>query len=131
LGILLRWLGAFALLSATYNPTPYNYVRWAEGSFATSMPLVLLVGLLLGIGYLIYIAATLRSIGVLGVLLVGAVMGLLIWVLVDFGILTLNNPSVSLWLGLLIASVILGVGLSWSMIRQRLTGQATVDEVQE
>lgn len=27
MGILLRWLGAFALLSATVNPTRWNYVH--------------------------------------------------------------------------------------------------------
>jgi hypothetical protein len=131
MGILLRWIGAFALLSVTYNPTPYNYIRWATDNFAASTPLVLLVGLLLAVGYLIYIGATLRSIGLFGVALVGAVTGLLVWVLVDYGILSLTSPQISLWLGILIASVVLGVGLSWSIIRQRLSGQATVDEVQE
>ena len=25
---VLRWLTAFALLAATYNPTSFNYVKW-------------------------------------------------------------------------------------------------------
>jgi len=129
MGLFLRWLGAFALLSATYNPTPYNYVRWAEGYFAQSIPLTLLVGMVLAVGYVVYIGATLRSIGLFGAGLVIAVMGLLIWALVDFGILSLQSPQVSLWLGLFIASMILGLGMSWSIIRQRLSGQATVDQV--
>lgn len=131
MGILLRWLGAFVLLSLTYNPTPYNYVRWANANFDTAMPLVLLAGLLLAVGYIIYIGATMRSIGVFGAVLVGAVMALLVWVLVDYGLLNLSNPHISLWLGILIASIVLGVGLSWAIIRQRLSGQATVDEVQD
>jgi hypothetical protein len=131
MGILLRWLGAFLLLAATYNPTPWNFTRWAQDNFTAQMPLTLLLGLLLGVGYMIYIGATMRSIGLFGMVLVGAIMGLLVWVLMDYGILTLNNPQVSLWLGLLVASVVLGIGLSWSIIRQRLSGQTTVDEVQE
>jgi ABC-type Fe3+ transport system permease subunit len=95
------------------------------------MPLVLLLGLLLGVGYLVYIGATLRSIGAFGILLVGAIVGALIWVLIDYSILTLQNPSLNLWLGILALSVVLGIGLSWSIIRQRISGQATVDEVQE
>lgn len=131
MGILLRWLGAFVLLTATYNPTPWNYTRWAQENFTAQMPLTLLLGLLLGVGYMIYIGATMRSIGLFGMVLVGAILGLLVWVLVDYGILTLTDPKISLWLGLFAASCVLGIGLSWSIIRQRLSGQATVDEVQE
>lgn len=129
MGIFLRWLGAFALLSATFNPTQWNFVRWAEANYATQMPLTLLFGLLLGVGYLIYIGATLRSIGTFGVLLVGAIVGALIWVLMDYGILTLDNTNLNLWLGIFALSVVLGIGLSWSILRQRLSGQASVDEI--
>ena len=131
MGIILRWLGAFLLLSATYNPTQINFTRWAEANWQTQMPLTLLLGLLLGVGYMIYIGATLRSIGAFGVLLVAAIVGALIWVLIDYQILTLQNPSLYLWLGILALSVVLGIGLSWSIIRQRISGQATVDEVQD
>ena len=131
MGIILRWLGAFLLLSATYNPTQINFTRWAEANWQTQMPLTLLLGLLLGVGYMIYIGATLRSIGAFGILLVGAIVGALVWVLIDYQILTLQNPQLNLWLGIFALSVVLGIGLSWSIIRQRLSGQATVDEVQE
>jgi len=131
MGIILRWLGAFLLLSATYNPTQINFTRWAEANWQTQMPLTLLLGLLLGVGYMIYIGATLRSISAFGILLVGAIVGALVWVLIDYQILTLQNPQLNLWLGILALSVVLGIGLSWSIIRQRISGQATVDEVQE
>jgi hypothetical protein len=32
MGILLRWLGAFVLLALTYNPTEWNFTRWAEAN---------------------------------------------------------------------------------------------------
>jgi len=129
MGIFLRWLGAFALLSATFNPTQWNFVRWAEANYQTQLPLTLLFGLLLGVGYLIYIGATLRSIGAFGVILVGAIVGALIWVLIDYGVLTLQNTNLNLWLGIFALSVVLGIGLSWSILRQRLSGQASVDEI--
>ena len=131
MGIILRWLGAFVLLAATYNPTQVNFTRWAEANWQSQMPLTLLLGLLLGVGYMIYIGATLRSIGTVGILLVAAIVAALVWVLIDYQILTLQNPSLNLWLGIFALSVVLGIGLSWSIIRQRLSGQATVDEVQE
>ena len=94
------------------------------------MPLTLLLGLLLGVGYLIYVGATIRSIGAFGIILISAIVAALVWVLIDKGILTLQNPSLNLWLGIFALSVILGIGLSWSILRQRLSGQATIDEVE-
>ncbi len=130
MGIFGRWLGAFVLLALTYNPTPWNYVTWAKTNFATNMPVTLLLGLILGLGYLLYGTATLRSIGVLGIVLVGALFGLMVWVLYDWGLLRLENAGLNTWLSITVLSVILGVGLSWSILWQRLSGQATVDDVE-
>lgn len=130
MGILLRWLGAFGLLSATYNPTRWNYVAWVQANWDAQMPLAVFLGLLLAVGFLIYIVATLRSIGAIGVILIAAIFGAGLWVLFDWGVLSLNNSALNKWLGLLALSLILGMGLSWSILRQRLSGQATVDEVE-
>jgi Family of unknown function (DUF6524) len=130
MGILLRWLGAFALLAATFNPTPWNYVTWVRANWANQMPLALFLGLLLAVGFMIYIAATLRSIGPFGVILIAAIFGAGLWVLIDWGILSLTNATLNTWLGLVALSLILGIGLSWSLLRQRLSGQASVDEIE-
>ena len=129
MGILLRWLGAFILLAATFNPTPWNYVTWAEANWSSQTPLAVLAGLLLAVGFMIYGAATFRSIGPFGILLIAAIFGAVLWVLIDWGVLALGNSSVTIWLGILALSLILGIGLSWSILRQRLSGQATVEEV--
>ena len=91
--------------------------------------LMVLAGLLLLIGYIIYLRATLRSIGGFGMLLVLALVGALLWVLYDFGILSLDNTGLNVWLGLLALSLVLGVGLSWSHVRRALSGQADMDDV--
>jgi len=52
-------------------------------------------------------------------------------VLIDWGVLSLSNPSLNTWLGLFALSLILGIGLSWSIVRRRLSGQADVDDVDE
>ncbi|MCY1126916.1 DUF6524 family protein [Frigidibacter sp. RF13] len=130
MGIILRWLGAFVLLSATFNPTDINYVRWAEANYAGQFPLVLFLGLLLAVGYMIYVVATLRSIGAFGIVLIAAIFGSALWVLIDWGVLTLQNQSLNMWLAILALSLILGAGLSWSILRQRLSGQASVDEIE-
>jgi hypothetical protein len=90
-----------------------------------------LLGLLLIIGYIIYVRATLRSIGGVGMALILAIVGAALWVLYDVGLLTLSNTSVNIWLGLLALSLVLGVGLSWSHVRRRLSGQADMDDVDD
>ena len=129
MGIVLRWLGAFALLAATFNPTPYNFVRWSQANWETQMPLTVLLGLILGVGYIIYVGATFRSLGAFGMLVIAALCGAVVWVLIDWGVLSLGNSNLTVWLGIFALSLILGIGLSWSILRQRLSGQATVDEV--
>jgi hypothetical protein len=131
MGFLLRWMCAFVLLAATYNPTPYNYLRWTLDYGAQNISIAVLVGLLLLIGYIIYLRATLRSIGGFGMTLVLALVGAILWVLYDFGVLTLENAGFNTWLGLFALSVVLGVGLSWSHVRRALSGQADMDDVDE
>lgn len=131
MGFVIRWVAAFALLAATFNPTPWNYARWARAEYSAQLPLVVLLGLILLVGYIIYLRATLRSIGGLGMALVLAIVGALIWVLYDYGILDLSNRNFTVWLSLLALSFVLGIGLSWSLVRRKLSGQADIDDVDE
>ena len=131
MGFILRWLTALALLAATYNPTDYNYVKWVLGRGEGSISLMVLAGLLLLIGYIIYLRATLRSIGGFGMILVLALVGALLWVLYDFGLLALDNAGLNVWLGLFALSLVLGVGLSWSHVRRALSGQSDVDDIDD
>jgi hypothetical protein len=126
---LLRWLAAFGLLAATYNPTGYSFAHWARASFSNQMPMIVLAGLLLFVGYAIYLRATIRSIGAFGMILVAALVAALAWVLVDQGLLRLDDASLNAWLGIGALSLILGTGLTWSHVRRRLSGQADVDDV--
>lgn len=128
MGFLLRWLFAFGLLAATFNPTPWNYSSWARENFSQELPLTVLLGLVLFVGYVVYLRATLRSIGGFGMFLVFAVFGALIWVLYDLEILSLANSNMNVWMGILALSLVLGIGLSWSFVRRALSGQFDVDE---
>ncbi len=131
MGFFLRWGFAFVLLAATFNPTEYNYVDWLRSYGSANLSIGVLTGLVLGIGYIIYLRATLRSIGAFGMLLVLAVVGAGLWVLYDLGVLRLDNASFNVWLGLAALSFVLGVGLSWSHVRRALSGQADMDDVDE
>lgn len=131
IGLFFRWMFAFALLALTYNPTQWNYVRWSMDNYESRLSIAVLTGLLLTIGYIIYLRATIRSIGGFGMFLVLSVVAALLWVLYDLGLLQLDNPTMNVWLGILALSVVLGIGLSWSHVRRALSGQADMDDVDE
>ena len=129
MGFLLCWLFAFVLLAETYNPTQWNYVRWTMTNYEDRLSIAVLAGLILLIGYIIYLRATLRSIGLFGMLLVLAVAGTLIWVLFDQGLINMSYPTVNTWIGIAVLSVVLAIGLSWSIVRRTLSGQSDMDDV--
>ena len=127
-GFLLRFIGALVLVLATFNPSGYSFVHWAlDGQ--QSLPLKVLSGIILLIGWVIYLRATLRSLGVFGMILVAALFATTIWVLVDFGWLAVDNVSLLSYIILAMLAFLLAVGMSWSHIRRRLSGQADVDDV--
>ncbi|MGR3290806.1 MAG: DUF6524 family protein [Paracoccaceae bacterium] len=125
---LLRWGFAFALVAATFNPTNWNYVYWAQNYYTQELPLTVLFGLVLLIGYLIYLRATFRSIGAIGMFLIFSVFAAFIWVLWDRGIIKFGSSDLNAWMGILGLSFILGIGLSWSFVRRAITGQFDVDD---
>ncbi|MBI1416543.1 MAG: hypothetical protein GC146_04895 [Limimaricola sp.] len=128
MGFVWRWIFAFALLAVTYNPTQVNYIRWAQAQYQAQLPLVALAGLLLLVGYIVYLRATVRSIGIFGVLLTMAVIGTAVWVLYDRGVISLSDPTANTWIALFALSVVLAIGLSWSIVRRKLSGQLDVDD---
>ena len=128
-GFFLRWLFAFLLLSATYNPTQWSFFRWILTSGAENLSTAVLASLVLLIGYIIYLRATLRSIGGFGMFLVLSVVAALVWVLYDWNMLSLENQSLNTWIAILALSIVLGIGLGWSIVRRMLSGQVDMDNV--
>ncbi|PRX35169.1 hypothetical protein SAMN05216257_102355 [Meinhardsimonia xiamenensis] len=131
MGFFFRWLFAFVLLAATFNPTDWNYVSWARTNWESDPPLTIFTGLLLVVGYIIYLRATLRSIGFVGMMLVLAIVGSALWLAYDRGWLDPTDTTANVWIGIFALSIVLGTGLSWSLIRRRLSGQFDVDDVEE
>jgi hypothetical protein len=129
--LALRIIFSAALVFLTYNPTQISYVSWLLNYAEGDLPLVVLAGITLLICYVIYIRATLRSIGLFGIALAGAFTAALIWVLVDFGILEVDSGNALQWIVLATIAVILGIGLSWSHVRRLLSGQSDVDDLDE
>lgn len=125
---LARWLFAAALVFGTYNPSDFSYYSWVMGRTAEFGPIMAMAGVALLIAWIVFLRATMESMGILGIVLGGALFGCLIWWLIDIGVLHVDSTNALTWVILLVLSFILAAGMSWSHIRRRLTGQVDVDE---
>jgi hypothetical protein len=130
-GFLLRAAFSLLLVLLTFNPSGYSYVHMVSNGFPHVTPIEAVCGLVLLIAWIVFLGATLKSIGLFGMILAFALFAALIWLVVSWGWVTLSNTNALIWLGLIVLALILGVGMSWSHLYRRWTGQATVDEVDE
>lgn len=128
---ILRWLFALILVLGTYNPTEYCYTHWVFTDLENFGPVQALAGMALIICWIIFLRATFLSLGVIGISLFAAFFACFIWLLVDQQILSLESTSVMTWIILVILSLVLATGMSWSHIRRRLSGQFSVDDVED
>lgn len=129
-GAFIRMVMALLLVLATFNPTGYSYFHWVQPDFPKVDAVKALAGVVLLIGWVIFFRSTMRSLGLIGVILALLFFGALVWVAVQYGWLESGNTRVFVWIGLFVIAAILGVGVFWSHVRKRLTGQTDVDEVQ-
>ncbi|HMB73488.1 MAG TPA: DUF6524 family protein, partial [Gammaproteobacteria bacterium] len=60
-GVFVRFVIAFALVALTWNPSPYNYVRWALNNWQEMAPFVLFSGLVMTITWVVFLRAGARS----------------------------------------------------------------------
>lgn len=131
LSYLGRWLFALLLVLGTYNPTDYSFAGWVMSDSAVFGSAMALIGVILLIGWIIFLRATFMSMGWLGILLGAALFGCLIWLFIDLGLLSLESTHALTWIVLMVLSLILATGMSWSHIRRRLSGQFDVDDVED
>lgn len=125
----VRWAVAIVLVLATINTTEWSYVGWALAP-GGSVPLKVLAGLVLLILYVVYLRATWRAIGPVGIILSLAFLGTIVWALIDFGVLDPTEPTAMTYVVLLVVATVMAIGLSWSHIRRRVSGQVDTDDVE-
>ncbi len=130
LGFLLRLLAAIVLVLCTFNPSGYSYIHWVATVFPHITPMQAIVGIVLLVGWIVYLTATMRSIGLAGVAIALAFFAAVVWLIASWGWVDPHNTTAMTWVILVVCAAILAVGMSWSHIRRRLTGQADVDEIE-
>ena len=129
-GIFWRFGAALVLVLATYNPSQYSYFQWVGNAMSedTLGSPQLFVGVLLLIGWAIFLVATFNALGRLGMALGIAFFGSLIWMLTDWGILATDSMSAMAWIALVCLAGLLAIGLSWAHIWRRMTGQFDTED---
>lgn len=132
-GFLWRFVAALVLVLLTFNPSNQSAYHWITSAIAESAfgPLhLLLVGVLLA-GWAVFWIATWRALGTLGVALSAVILGAIIWLLFDIGLLESHSVSAITWIVLVALSAVLAVGVSWSHLWRRITGQFNVEDVDD
>jgi ABC-type branched-subunit amino acid transport system permease subunit len=94
-----------------------------------SAPLKFLLAVILIAGWAVYLQSTRRALGMAGAILVAAICGGLVWLLASWNVLSMQGDAVSHVL-LICTAILLTVGLSWSHLSRRLTGQTDTDLVE-
>jgi hypothetical protein len=136
-GFALRLALALVLVYATYNPWGVSYVHWImgtwqpahESSWFSSPALKFVVGTVLAIVWVVYATAARRSLGGVGILLVVALCAGVIWLLVEQDVVDTSSIPALTHVALGVVAIVMAVGMSWSHVRRRISGQVDTDEV--
>lgn len=127
--LLVRWLAAVFLVLATYNPSGTSYIHWLTDTTDTRWSLKALIGIVMAVMNLTFFFATVRSLGITGILAAAIFCVTVVWTLQDHGYL----HSLTNWTWVTVILILVGsvqaVGVSWSHIRGRLSGQADSNDV--
>ena len=130
-GFAWRVAFALALVLLTFNPVGYSYFHWVRGNFPAFTPAQAVLGIVLLILWIFLWRSMMQAVGTLGLALMVALTAALVWLLVSWGWLDVANATAMTWVALIALGTILGVGMSWAIIRRELTGQASVDELED
>ena len=126
------WRIGFAMLLvlATFNPSGHSYFHWVAGDFPRVTPPQAVLGIALLVLWIFLWRSMMQAIGTLGLVLMAAFTAALVWLFVSWGWIDLRNAGAMTWITLVITAIVLAIGMSWSHIRRRLSGQADVDEIE-
>ncbi len=128
-GFFARLGFALVLVLLSYNPSGFSFVDWVMHSPDSPLVYKVTAGLLLIIGWVIFLRATKNSLGTTGTLLAVALFACLIWLLIYLGLFEANNLTALTWVIEIALAGVLAIGMSWSHIRRRLSGQVDTDEI--
>ncbi len=135
-GIFGRFAFALALVYATWNPSGKSFAHWVLMPLfgrggepaAANAPVKFLLGIALLVGWVLFLQATRRSLGLAGAALVAAVCGGIVWLLAWWKVIDLHGSAIA-HVVLVAVAIVLTMGMCWSHISRKLSGQMDTDTV--
>jgi len=133
ISFLIRLAAAVIIVLLTFNPSGYSYYHWFSESLAKSDFAAehAFSGIVLLIGWTVLVRSTLRSLGTIGLVLASAFIGTFVWLIASYDLLDADSETSITWIALVSLATLLAIGMSWSHIRRRLSGQIDMDDVGE
>jgi hypothetical protein len=128
-GVLWRIGFSLALVFVTFNPSGHSYLHWLAGDLQSGRPAKAIAGLALLCAWIFFVRSANAALGTLGFGLLAALFAAVVWWMASRGWVTIGSGTTLAWVALTILGLVLGIGLSWALIRQRVSGQASVDRV--
>jgi len=123
-GVIVRTLACFALVFATWNPSGYSYLAWLHHSAEATAPEKAVVGAVLVALHILFVRIAWLSLGADGVTAALAVVVAGIFTLYEFDIVDLWQGETWLYLLLASFSLVLALGIVWSLLKRRIVGQS-------
>lgn len=121
-GAIVRLLVCFFLVFATWNPTGVSYVDWITGP-ASGAEKALATAALIAL-HLLFWRITWLSLGGPGLVFLLAMLTLGVFTLSELEVIDLGRRQTRSYMFLSVAAVTLAVGLLWSLMKRRVTGQS-------
>lgn len=122
------FLGVLVTLMAAYNPWGGSVWHLWTGGAAVPLPVRLLLTFLVSALIGLLCAATWKSIGLVGVLLMASLVALLLWIAVAYGALDPRSSGAVHVLPQVVGAALLTVGLRWPSFRRQVSGVVAVSD---
>jgi Family of unknown function (DUF6524) len=125
-GVMQRVALAVAVVLITFNPSGISFYHWLMAAPVGITALKAFAGVGLLVVWVVCLRTAYVALGTVGLVLGCLLLGTFVWVLFDLDVLHAVSSKAMVWIGLIVFGAVLGVGLSWSLIRARTTGQIEV-----
>lgn len=129
--LLSRMVVTAIAVFSTYNPSGHSVFHWISNHENPGNAWVVLVAIIFLLIHIALLIATWKALGKVGTLIVMVLFGALIYLSLQEGWVSTGNMESLQWLGLILYSGFLGVGLSGAILWRRATGQLVTDEADD
>ena len=126
---LTRLFGALFLVLSTYNASGYSLIHWFQTRGPQDWLLLLPITCLYVITYIVLLRITVRHLRGPGIALTVALLGSIAYVLVDAGIIPLEDGNDLMPILLYMFGGLIAIGICWASAWVMLTGQVSIDNL--